>query len=610
MTATFYPSPESVKITDEFWASYLEKVRYIMMPYVFKKFEETGYIKNFYSVAQKDGKEHIGHSFSDGLVLESLRGACDFLAQDYDPFTDAYADKLIEAVCAAARAGGGFLSTYTTQNCPGKEWGHNGGDIVYQHDLYNHGTLIEAGISHYKATKKTTLLKTAVDAANLICSEIGKPPKKNIIPGHSLPEEAFVKLYRLFRDEKELSEFARENNVNHEEYLDMAQFWYDARGSHEGRCLCEKRDTFYNQDHAPFNQQDKAVGHSVRAMLCYLGAAAIVRETGRTDYMDTLRKLWDNVVLKKLHISGGIGARSDIEGFDLDYNLPNKAYLETCAGIALAFWNGEMNLIEQNSKYFDCFERSLYNNILSAVGEDFKHFYYENPLCSDGSLSRWDWHGCPCCPPMLLKIFSTLGCYIYSVNNETKTLNINMHIDSVFKGDNICIDMKNGFICADSMGAEFTIKIRIPEYAENFVITKDGKITESETENGYCVIKGIFTPEKPLKVSFDTPPRRVAANPKVEENNGKVAFMHGPYVMCAEGIDNGGNTDFEIAENPCISLEGENIHGKTSQGKDFCLIPYYKWSNRGSTPMAVWFCQQNMKDMDENEIKDRLYITY
>ena len=609
-----YPKVGSVIIRDKFWTPYLENIRYVMMPYVFKKFEETGYLKNFYSVINGDGEKHIGPPFSDGLFMESLRGACDFLAADWDPVLEAYIDKSIGILSAAAEKEGGFLCTDTTQSYPERRWGDNGGDIVHQHDLYDHATLVEAAISHYNATGKTTLLETAVRAANLICATIGKAPKKNIIPGHSLPEEAFVKLYRLFRDDESLKAFAEQHNVHCEDYLEIAEFWYDARGDHEGRFMAKDFRPEYNQDHITFARQTEAVGHSVRAMLCYLGATVVAQEKDRQDYFEVLDILWDNVVHKKLHISGGIGARRDIEGFDVDYHLPNKAYLETCAAIGLAFWNTEMNLVKADSKYFDCFERSLYNNILSAIGEDFRHFFYQNPLESDGDLRRWDWHGCPCCPPMILKIFSALNSFIYSYDADS--VNVNLFIGSRYENDSFAIEQAENRVLIDSKGRELTVKIRIPEYAENFSLTKNGEKLACDVQNGYAVMRSVWSADAPITVKYDNAVRRVYANPKVQENHGKVAVMHGPFVMCAEGIDNGGNVDIEIAEDPQLTLVNDRIYGKTAQAEEFCLIPYYRWCNReggeNCARMAVWLKQENMRDLDSlaAEIGGKLYEVY
>jgi len=612
-----YPKVGSVIIEDKFWTPYLNNVRYVMLPYVFRKFEEEGYVANYISVTKKDGAKHNGPYFSDGLFLESLRGACDFLAAERDPLLEAYIDKAIQILADASEAGEGYLCTGTTQRRPPEQrWGDNDGDIIDQHDLYNHGCLVEAAVSHYKATGKTTLLRTAVIAANLICSLIGKAPKKNIIPGHSLSEEAFVKLYCLFRDEPALKEFAQEYHVNYQDYLDIAEFWYDARGNHEGRFLSKRFVPAYSQDHVTFSQQTEAVGHSVRAMLCYLGATAVAKEKNREDFFRVLNQLWDSVVYKKLHISGGIGARHDIEGFDVDYNLPNKAYLETCAAIGLAFWNTEMNTVTLDSKYFDCFERSLYNNILSSVGEDFRHFFYQNPLESDGSLRRWVWHGCPCCPPMQLKLFSALNSFIYSYSEADKCINVNMFIGSRYENELFAIRQSEGQLAIDSKGEKLTVRIRIPEYVQHFGLSMSGAPVEYRVENGYAVVEAVWNTENPLNVSYENMLRRVYANPKAEEDNGKVAVMYGPYVMCAEGIDNGGDVDIEIAENPDLTVCGEMVYGKAASGKEFCLIPYYKWCNRGDgetdAKMTVWMKQENMRAPEElaARIGEKLYDIY
>lgn len=589
--------PENGKtiIQDGFWTPYLRNIRNVMLPYTFRKFEEVGYMQNFSSVANNDGEKHIGPPFSDGLVMESMRGAFDFLGTEYDPELDEMLDRLVDLVCSAAQEDG-FLCTMTVQNYPEKRWGVNG-HIIHQHDLYDHGCLIEAAISQYLATGKKKMLTAAVKAANLICGYMG-PGKKNVVPGHSLPEEAFVKLYRLFRDHRELDAFAAENGVEPEQYLKLAEFWYDMRGNHEDRPPNAGFTVKYNQDHLPFAQQTTAEGHAVRATLCYTGAAAVAYELDRQDYVQALDAIWENVTQKKLHISGGIGTRHDIEGFDEDYNLPNNAYLETCAAIGNMFWNGEMSLLQAESKYYDYFEQSLYNNVLAAIGEDFIHYTYQNPLVSDGSFRRWEWHGCPCCPPMLLKIFSALNTYIYTY--RPGELNVNLFIDSNLETDGFRISQNGKRIYVDSKGKAMKVRIRIPNYAKNFNLTVNGKLVDVTVENGYAVISAVWSQNDEIGVTFDEPVRRIFANPAVEADRGMVAFMRGPFLLCAEGIDNGGDVEFTVAENPQLTADGDAVTGKTADGKIFRLIPYFRWCNRNHEPtdskMAVWFKQAAMSE--------------
>ena len=414
-----------------------------------------------------------------------------------------------------------------------------------------------------------------------------------------------MKLYRLFRDHRELDEFAEAHQVDGESYLKVAEFWYDMRGNHQDRSPNEGFTVKYNQDHLPFAEQTTAEGHAVRATLCYTGAAAVAYELGREDFVKALDTIWENVTQKKLHISGGIGTRHDIEGFDEDYNLPNNAYLETCAAIGNAFWNGEMSLLKAESKYYDYLEQSLYNNVLAAVGDDFVHYTYQNPLISDGTVRRWEWHGSPCCPPMLLKIFSALNTYIYTYRDGA--VNVNMYIGSTLETDDFKITQNEKHIRVDSKGKAMAVRVRIPNYAENFILTVADKPAAFAVEDGYAVLNGVWTEETEIMVSFEEPVRRIFANPAVEADRGMVAFMKGKFLLCAEGIDNGGDVEFTVAEEPELTVDGDTVIGKTSDGKEFRLIRYYTWCNRNNEPtdskMAVWFKQANMPDAAVLEAK-------
>ena len=602
------PELSEVTMNDTFWTPYTEKIRDILIPYCFDKFEETGYIKNFRAVSENSGEKHIGPPFSDGLFLEMITGASDFLSKSYDEKLDKKLDELLDIVISAQQDDG-YLTTIVCQDYPERKWGEgDGGDIVFQHDLYNQGTLIEAAVAHYRATKKTKLLKAAVKCANNICSYIGEKPKHNIVPGHSLPEMAFINLYRLFKNSRELDNFASENNVFPEEYLEMVRFWYDNRGRHEGRQLSrgEKYTPDYNQDSAPFGKMRTAMGHAVRAGLCYQGAAAARCELNRDDYEEALLSIWDDVVKKKIHISGGIGSRPDIEGFDSEYILPNNAYLETCAGIALAFWAAEMNLLSKKSEYFDYFELSLYNNILGAVGNDFKHYYYDNPLVNDGTKNRWDWHNCPCCPPMLSKCYSSLPTYIYSYTHNE--LCVNMYMGSELQCDDFEVKQNNNAFKITVKSNKKKVSFRIPSYAVDFSLHLNGKRIKYTVENGYAVIL-LDEGTADVYISYKLKLAEICANPKVEADRGRVCVMYGPHLMCAEGVDNNGEVDFVLAENPEYYVKQGNICAKTADGREVVLIPYYKRNNRVSektddSKMAVWFVKSNMEDSmkvtDEN----------
>ena len=607
------PAAGAVSVNDGFWTPYLEKIRTSTVPHVFSKFEDDGYLENYRLLARGLDGEHRGPNWANGLLLESIRGVSDFLAAEYDADLEALIDPIIDDIVAVGEA---YDDLPLTNNIRAgrKPWGIEG-HIVYTHDMYNAGTLIEAAVSHYLATGKTKLLTAAIRTANRMANEIGLSPKYNGVPGHSLPEEAMLRLYRLLRDHRELDALAEQLHADRDDYLRLVCHWYDNRGNYEGRYLCPPFSTQYNQDHAPFAKQREAVGHAVRATLCYTGAAALTYETEDADYLCALDAIWDNITKRKMHISGGIGTRHDIEGFDDDYNLPNGAYLETCASVGLMFFAGEMALLRRRASYYDIFEQALYNTVLASIGEDGRKYFYQNPLQSDGSIRRWDWHGCPCCPPMLLKLLSALSTYIYTI--EDGALDINLLIGSKYETDTFSVVQDSNSIAVDSHGAALTLRIRIPAYARQFRLEQNGAVLTYAMEDGYAVLHGIFYADHPISVLYDEVPYRVCANPAVKDDLGRVCIMRGRYLMCAEGFDNGCDVDFVIAKDPKLRCVGDRVIGLRADGSEFTLIPYYTWCRRESENqnercMNVWFRQEGMLTAAELEprMEGMLYENY
>ena len=162
---------------------------------------------NFDRVARGEKKTglHDGPPWYDGLVYETIRGAADLLAVHPDAGLEARIDGYVVRIAAAQNADpDGYLNTWTTLMEPDRRWGRNGGDDKWQHDVYNSGMLIEAGVHYYNSTGKTALLRVGVRQANYICLQIGPAPKYNVIPGHGGPEEAMLKLYQLMAAHPEL----------------------------------------------------------------------------------------------------------------------------------------------------------------------------------------------------------------------------------------------------------------------------------------------------------------------------------------------------------------------------------------------------------------------
>jgi DUF1680 family protein len=582
---------------------------------------------NFDRVARgdKDTKEFDGPPWYDGLVYETIRGAADLLVQYPDPQLERKIDAYIERIAAAQAADpDGYINTYTTLNCSGRRWGTNGGDDKWQHDVYNAGMLMEAAVHYYQATGKTQLLNVAVKLSNYICDQMGPSPKLNVIPGHGGPEEALLKVYWLFKQEPALKSKMKAP-VREDEYYSMVRFWIENRGNYgdkDGR-HARKSDSAYNQDHMPVLQQTTIEGHAVRATLLATGVAAMALENKEPGYINTAVHYWNNMTGRRMFITGGEGAIADQEKFGPDYFLPESAYLETCASIGAAFFSQRMNELLGDGKYMDEFERVIYNNLLSGISLSGDHYFYENPLIAKDH-QRWEWHSCPCCPPMFLKMVSALPAYIYT--RDSAGIFVNLFIGSEYKGSvgttELVIRQSTGYPWKGdtridinpAKESDFTVRVRIPGWAQSrenpfglyystltqpVKLQVNGEAIKVVPEKGYVAIKRRW--KKGDRISLDLPmqPRLVLPDDPVQTIKGKAAIAAGPVVYSLEGIDNPGldglainrETRLEPVWKPSL-LKGINIvKGRAySGGKEvsFTAIPFFALGNRAVAPYKVW----------------------
>lgn len=616
-----------IRIDDEFWNPKLRTFFDVTLNDTFDKFEKDGTLENFLDIVRGKQNTHRANPWQDGLLYETIRGASDYLArgernEKLVRRIDNYTDIIAQAQDAA---GNGYLNTYVLLEFPSYKYGENGGNILWQHDLYNHGCLFEAGVHYYKATGNTKLLECAVKAANELSVTIGEPPKKWIVPGHSLPEYALMELYELFEDEKELATKLT-CPVRPEDYRALAKFWIFGRGHHELRTNYPQYMGEYSVDHAPIHRQFQAVGHAVRASLYYTGVTREAMLDGDRQLLDDSIRLWNNVETRKLHINGGIGATHFEEKFGTDYDLVNSAYLETCATVGLIFWAESLSRATGNAGYYQTVERALYNLMLSSVSLQGDSYFYRNPLESDGSDHHWAWHSCPCCPPMIHKTFGMIDQLIYA--QDDSSLYVNLYIggeaETELSSGKVAVRTKSGLpwkgeysLTVRKAENPFTVRIRIPEWADDIRFSVNGTETDPKAENGYAV----FTMHEGDTVVFSDPMNvsRIEAHPHVNADKGRVAIRRGPLVYCVEGIDNHGQTDFTLAEDPEFRITHKDqllggidvITGKKDDGEEFTAVPLYTWDNRMSGRMNVWIRQKNKPERwDISGWNDKLYRQY
>jgi uncharacterized protein len=620
----YQPVPfTAVHFDDAFWAPRLETNRTVTIPYAFGQCKESGRFYNFERAARilkgetVDDLSPSGFTFDDTDPYKVLEGASFGLAVRYDPAMDAYLDDLI-ALIASAQEPDGYLYTTRTINpdSPHKWAGKARWVNVKQlsHELYNMGHLYEATAAHYQATGKRTLLETALKNADLLCETFG-PGKNEDAPGHQIIEMGLVKLYRITGERK---------------YLDLAKFFLDTRGPGDGE---------YSQAHQKVVDQTEAVGHAVRAVYMYSGMADVAALTGDRAYRRALQRIWDNMVGKKLYITGGIGALHSGEAFGPNYHLPNKsAYCETCAAIGSVYWNQRMFLLHGDGRYIDVLERTLYNGVLSGISLDGTTFFYPNPLESDGQYQRSPWFGCACCPSNITRFLASVPGYAYARKDNAIYINlfaagtgeirladqpVQIHQQTRYPWDGTVT-----LTVTPAQAREFAICVRLPGWALERPVPGDlyaydrpaeqpptlrlnGQDIPAEPTNGYVRIDRRWNAGDVIEMTLPMPIRRVVTNDNVIENRRRIALERGPIVYCLEGADadNGGvrhlilddDAAFATAFRPALLGGVQVLTGPMTpvaldaDGRRVTLppvnvtaIPYYAWCNRGPNEMVVW----------------------
>jgi DUF1680 family protein len=607
-----------VHMTDNFWAPKIRINATVTIPYTLEQCKKTGRIDNFLRAAGKlPGDKYTEYPFDDTDIYKVIEGASYGLQVQKNPQLEAYLDSLIQII-ADAQEPDGYLYTFRTMKAAkphawlgSKRWEK---EEDLSHELYNAGHLYESAVAHYQATGKKTLLNIALKNADLLVKDFGYG-KVEKAPGHQIVEIGLAKLYRATGQQK---------------YLYLAKFFLDIRGP---------KGSEYSQANKKVVDQTEAVGHAVRATYMYTGMADVAALTGNEGYLKAIDAIWNDVVDRKLYITGGIGATGNGEAFGAPYQLPNmSAYAETCAAIANVYWNNRMFLLHGDSKYIDVMERVLYNGLLSGVSLSGDRFFYPNPLASMGQHQRSAWFGCACCISNMTRFLPSMPGYMYA--QDKNNLYVNLFAGST---SNITLpagkvtleqqteypwDGKVKLLVSPAKAATFALHVRVPGWSEDeavpgdlyydkdkkeklLVITLNGKPIPYKMEKGYAVFSRSW--KKGDAIAFELPLKveKVFANEKVKDDRNRFALQRGPLLYCLEGPDNKDSAvqnivvdkavDVQVVNKPDLLngvtvLQMKGSSAKRQLNTDELLrseqtvtaIPYYSWANRGPSEMEVW----------------------
>jgi DUF1680 family protein len=618
-----------VRFDDVFWAPRIETNRKVTLPHIYRMLEETGRIGAFDLNFEREVPSRITLIFGDSDPAKWLEAASYSLATHPDPELEAMVDYVADKI-AGAQQPDGYLNTHFIHVQPELRW-KNLRDF---HEMYCAGHLIEAAVAHHAATGQRKLLDALCRYADHIDALFGPAPaKKPGYPGHPELELALVRLYHATDEPR---------------YLALAKFFIDERGQqsetkphyYDVEALARGDDpkkfwakTYeYNQSHKPIREQEKVVGHAVRAMYLFSAVADLADETDDPTLYAASERLWENLTNRRMYITGGTGPSRHNEGFTTDYDLPDEtAYAETCATIALVMWNQRLLQFAGESRFADVLERGLYNGFLSGVSLAGNTFYYENPLSSAGDHHHVPWFECPCCPPNVARVIASVGQYFYSTGpggawvhlfgGSTAALEVDGRPLQVRQETQYPWDGAVRLTITPEGPQSFTLHLRVPGWCKGYTLAVNGEAQDlPSTPTGYLAITREWQPGDVVTYTMAMPVEAVWANPAVRQLEGRVAIQRGPIVYCLEGCDHNNlildRISVDAAAIPHFAVEhrpdllggvnvirgqglaiAEEAWGETLYRSgaapaqtplDIVAVPYCVWDNREAGEMRVW----------------------
>jgi uncharacterized protein len=558
----------------------------------------------------------------DSDVAKMVEAAAFGLALRRDDAVEAMIDRIVD-MYEALQQEDGYLNSWYIRMQPGKRWTN----LRDCHELYCAGHLIEAAVAYYQATGKRKFMDVMGRYVDHIAGMFGtEPGKRRGYCGHEEIELALVKLARATGERR---------------YLDLARYFIDERGRQPHYFLAEAEEraeepgrfahgTFeYNQSHVPVREQTKVVGHAVRAMYLYSAVADLVTEYGDEALRTMLDSVWNDLVTKRLYVTGGLGPSADNEGFTTDFDLPNEsAYAETCAAVGLVFWASRMLGFGADGRYADVMEQALYNGALSGVSLDGTRFFYENPLESRGNHHRWSWHRCPCCPPNLARLIASVGTYAYGVGESEIAVHLYGESEARLDlgGKVVRLSQRTQYPWDGSilitLGLDeptaFDLLLRIPAWCRNATLKVNGDAVDlaAVLHRGYARLERSWNSGDRVEITLDLTVQRLYAHPNVRQDRDRVALRRGPLVYCLEGTDHpvplnrislSRDAAFEARFEPDLLGGVVTLRAPAAAESDadwphilyrsepprtdpvrIKAVPYYAWDNRDPGEMLVW----------------------
>lgn len=602
---------DQVRLTSGFWADKQARNASATIPHAYEWLEKTGWLGNFRLAAAGELAPHRrrGREFSDSEVYKLAEAMSWEIGRGGQaPIAE------LSTVIAGAQEPGGYLNTMfgragQAPRYSALDWGH---------ELYCYGHLIQAGVARLRTGVEDPLTATAIRAADHVCVEFGAAGRQALC-GHPEIEMALVELYRVTGTAR---------------YLDQARLFVDRRG--QATLPDIELGRAYFQDDVPIRERTAFAGHAVRALYLASGAVDVAVETGDDKLLAAIVRQWERTVAARTYLTGGMGSRHEGEAFGDDFELPpDRAYVETCAGIASVMLSWRLLLATGEARFADLIERTLYNVVAASPSVDGRAFFYTNPLQQRvpgappdprtpnpraTSSERAPWFDVSCCPNNVARTLASLGGYVATADEHG--LQLHQYATGEVRHGGTGLSVATGYpwsgavsVRVDRTGDRpWRLSLRVPAWAaEATLVTPEG--TE-RVGPGYAVVSRTWRAGDQVRLELPVAPRWTEADPRIDAVRGCVAVERGPLVYCAESVDPATQLDTvaadrtaPVAERPLPALGPDvvaldvsaraipvagngwpygSIDAADPEPGNLTLVPYHLWANRGPTTMRVW----------------------
>ncbi|MGY4741769.1 glycoside hydrolase family 127 protein [Streptomyces sp. ATMOS53] len=614
---------DEVRITGGFWARRRETNATATLDHCREWMERVGWIGNFRAAVEgRIQRDRRGREFADSDVYKLLE------AMVWEPGYDL--DPMLTQSIAAAQEPDGYLNTAFGR--PGQQPRYS--DLEWGHELYCYGHLIQAGVAQIRTEGEGELAKIARRAADHVCTAFGRGGIERVC-GHPEIETALVELARATGEER---------------YLDQAALFVERRG--HGTLADPEFGRAYYQDDLPVRQATVLRGHAVRALYLAAGAVDVAVETGDEDLLAAVVGQWEAAVARRTYLTGGMGSHHRDESFGDDFVLPpDRAYSETCAGVASVMLSWRLLLATGEPRFADLAERTLFNVVATSPAEDGRAFFYANTLhrrrrgtvpSADADSPRAEsslrapWFAVSCCPTNVARTLALLPAYLATADDHG--IQLHQYADAEITtalagGHGVALSVRTDYPSGGSVTVRvdrspdrpWTLSLRVPAWTEGAparLVDPDG--VRRAVTPGTAAVTRLFRPGEEIRLELPMAPRWIGPDPRIDAVRGTLAVQRGPLVYCAESVDlpdghevdavrvdpsaepQDGPDGTVVAPGELAAVPGEppedpwpyqpyQPHQPLGQGTEpaaeptgIVLVPYHSWANRGPSTMRVW----------------------